>query len=354
MSEEITGKKVDHVGICLKKPVEAKKVTTLLECVHLIHNALPELNIEAVDTSTVFLEHKFSAPLLIDAMTGGFSGAKRINENLASAAEKLGIGMIVGSQRAGLLSPSLAETYSIARKKAPNAFIASNIGAAQLVKGFSKEDAKKCIEMIDANAFVVHLNPLQEMLQIGGDPHYEGVLNKIRELTAELGVPIIVKEVGGGISKEVAIRLELAGVKAINVSGAGGTSWAAVEHHRAKAQGDKARSELGEMFWDWGIPTAASLMEVRKAVAMPLIASGGIRSGLDVAKCITLGASLAGMALPLLKPATTSEKAVLSYVERVVSELKTAMFVAGYGNISSLSKARYVLTGQLVEWLRAS
>jgi len=352
MKDEITKRKADHIDICLGKEVEAKTSTTLLECVHLIHNALPDLNFDSIDTSIVFLNHKFSAPIMIDAMIGGSSNSLKINENLALAAEELKIGMIIGSQRAGLTTPSLAETYSIVRKRGPNIFLASNIGATQLVKGFSKEDAKKCIDMIGANAFVVHLNSLQEVLQVEGEPFYKGVINKIHELTTYLDIPVIVKEVGFGISKEVAIKLEMAGVSAINISGTGGTSWAAVEYFRALTNGDKKRSDLGRLYWDWGIPTAISLIETKKAVKIPIIASGGIRTGLDIAKSLVLGASMSGMALPLLKRANISKDELVSFLQKVIYELKTAMFAVGCSNIQAMERERYVVTGQLVEWLR--
>jgi isopentenyl-diphosphate delta-isomerase len=351
MSEDLIERKSDHISICLEKDVESKK-STLFECVHLIHNALPESNLDSIDTSTLFLNHKFSAPLLIDSMVGGSPESIKINENLALAAEELGIGMVVGSQRAGLSSPSLAETYSIVRKKAPNAFLASNIGAAQLLKGFGKEEAKKCIDMIGANAFVIHLNPLQEALQVRGEPQYEGVMNKIRELITQLSVPVIVKEVGFGISKEVATKLELAGVSAINVSGSGGTSWSVVEYYRSLALGNKEKSEISQIFWDWGIPTAVSLIETRKAVKIPIIASGGIRTGLEIAKSLVLGANLTGMALPLLKHAAISKESLLSFLQKIIHELKITMFAIGCNNIKSMREARYVITGELAEWLK--
>ncbi|MEM3436925.1 MAG: type 2 isopentenyl-diphosphate Delta-isomerase [Nitrososphaerales archaeon] len=351
MSENLIERKLDHIKICLEKDVESRK-STLFECVHLIHNALPELNLDSIDTSTLFLNHKFSAPILIDAMVGGSPESLKINENLALAAEEFGIGMVVGSQRAGIYSPSLAETYSIVRKRAPNIFLASNIGAVQLLKGFGKEEAKRCIDMINANAFVIHLNPLQEAIQVGGEPHYEGVINKIHELVTQLNAPVIVKEVGFGISKEVATRLELAGVSAINVSGLGGTSWSAVEHYRALALNDKEKSELGRIFWDWGIPTAVSLIETRKAVKIPIIASGGIRTGLEIAKSLVLGANLIGMALPLLKYAAISKDSLISFLRKIILELKTVMFAVGCNNIKAMRGVRYVITGELAEWLR--
>jgi isopentenyl-diphosphate delta-isomerase len=352
MIEELIQRKSDHIDICLKNPVEAKNATTLFECINLIHNAIPELNFDSIDTSQEFLGKKFSAPILIDAITGGFSESKKINENLALAAEKLELGMVVGSQRAGLLSPSLIETYSIVRDKAPKAFIASNIGAAQLVKGFSIEDAQKCIDMIDANAFVIHINSLQELVQPNGEPNFGGLLNKIHEFSSDLNIPVIVKEVGCGISKEVATRFELAGVSAINVSGVGGTSWAAVEHYKAKSLANELKAKLGLLLWDWGIPTAASLIETRKSVRIPLIASGGVRTGLEVAKSIALGASLAGMALPLLKPAIKSTDSLNSYLKKIIFELKSVMFVTGCRQIKDLEQIRYIITGKLTEWLK--
>lgn len=351
MSENLIERKLDHMNICLEKDVNSRK-STLFECVHLIHNALPELNLDSIDTSTLFLNHKFSAPLIIDAMVGGSPESLKINENLALAAEEFGIGMVVGSQRAGICSPSLAETYSIVRKRAPNIFLASNIGAVQLLRGFGKEEAKKCIEMIDANAFVIHLNPLQEAIQVGGEPYYEGIMNKIRELITQIDIPVIVKEVGFGISKEVATKLELAGASAINVSGSGGTSWSAVEHYRALALNDREKSELGQIFWDWGIPTAVSLIETRKAVRIPIIASGGIRTGLEIAKSLVLGANLTGMALPLLKHAAISKESLLSFLRKIILELKTVMFAIGCNNIKSMREVRYIITGELAEWLR--
>jgi len=353
MSEDLIKRKLDHINICLEKQVEARK-STLFECIHLIHNALPELNLDSIDTSTLFLNHKFSAPILIDAMIGGSSESLRINENLALAAEELKLGMVVGSQRAGLSSSSLAETYSIVRKRAPNIFLASNIGSTQLLKGFGKEEAKKCIDMIGANAFVIHLNPLQEAIQVGGEPQYEGVIKKIHELIIQLSVPVIVKEVGFGISKEVAIKLELAGVSAINISGSGGTSWSAVEHYRALALNDKEKSELGQLFWDWGIPTAVSLIETRRAVKIPVIASGGIRTGLDIAKSLVLGANFTGMALPLLKHAAISKDSLVSFLQKAIHELKTAMFAVGCSDIQAMRRVRFVITGELAEWLRWS
>jgi isopentenyl-diphosphate delta-isomerase len=272
-----------------------------------------------------------------------------INGRLGELAEKYGFGMGLGSQRAGLKSEELAATYSIARKNAPNAFLIANIGGAQLAKGLTIDDARKIVKMIRANALVVHLNPLQELVQPEGEPRYAGVLAKIAELVKSMDVPVIVKEVGAGISREVAIKLEMAGASAINVAGAGGTSWAGVEKLRADMVKDSAKARLGELFWDWGLPTAASLIEVKRAVKLPLIASGGLRNGLEVAKCIALGASMAAMAYPFLRAAAQSREALFAFADTVLSELKSTMFLVGAKNVSALGSSRYILTGALAE-----
>lgn len=349
--EAIVKRKLEGIRIPLEEEVEARNITNYLEYVHLVHNALPELDYDDVDTSINFLNHRFSAPLLIDAITGGAPPAKELNEIFGSVVEEKGLGMVVGSQRAGLVDEGLAKTYSIAREKAPNAFIAANIGAPQLSKGISVEDVKKLVEMVKADALVVHLNPLQELVQPEGEPRFKGVLSAIKELIAKVGVPIIVKEVGSGISKEVAVKLSLIGVAAINVAGAGGTSWAAIEGRRASEVQDKEKAELAELFWDWGIPTAVSILEVRSVVNLPIIASGGIRSGIEMAKCIALGANLCAMALPMLKAAAKSKNALNDLVEKKIKELKATMFLVGAKNVEELSKARKVVTGPLARWV---
>jgi isopentenyl-diphosphate delta-isomerase len=347
--EIIKQRKKDGIDIPLQKDVQAKNTSTYLEYVKLVHNALPELDYDDIDTSTKFLDKKFAAPIIIDSMTGGTDEATVINGRLGELAEKYGFGMGLGSQRAGLKSEELAATYSIARKNAPNAFLIANIGGAQLAKGLTIDEARKIVKMINANALVVHLNPLQELVQPEGEPRYRGVLSKISDLAKTIDVPVIVKEVGAGISKEVAIKLEMAGVAAINVAGAGGTSWAGVEKLRAEAIKDNLKRHLGEMFWDWGIPTAASLIEAHKAVRLPLIASGGIRNGLEVAKCIALGASMAAMAYPFLRTASQSRENLFTFADTLLAELRSAMFLVGARNISALASSRYILTGALAQ-----
>ncbi len=347
----IKQRKKDGIEIPLQKNVQAKSTSTYLEHVRLVHNALPEMNFDDIDTSTSFLGHKFSAPIIIDSMTGGTDEATVINGRLGELAEKYGFGMGLGSQRAGLKSEELAATYAIARKNAPKAFLIANIGGAQLAKGLSVDEARKIVQMIRANALVVHLNPLQELIQPEGEPRYKGVLDKISDLAKIMDVPVIVKEVGAGISKEVAVKLEMAGVSAINVAGSGGTSWAGVEKIRADAASDDLKSHLGEMFWDWGIPTAASIIEVRKAVKLPLIASGGLRNGLEVAKCIVLGASMAAMAYPFLRSAAQSQDKLVAFADTLLAEMKSTMFLVGARTIETLAGSRYVLTGPLAQEL---
>ena len=345
--EVIKQRKREGIVIPLTRNVQAKESSTYLEYVKLIHNALPEIDYDAVETNQKFLSHHFKAPIIIDSMTGGTPEATKINSRLSLAAEKFGLGMGLGSQRAGLLSSELAETYSIARSNAPNAFLVANIGGAQLSKGLKIKEIKNMIEMIEADALVVHLNPLQELIQPEGEPKYKGVLSKIREICTNFDIPIIVKEVGAGISMEVAKRLQSAGVSAINVAGSGGTSWAGVEKLRAETAHDFNKINLGELFWDWGIPTAVSLIEVRKSVKIPVIASGGIRNGLEVAKCIALGANMCGMAFPFLRHASKSLESLYEFTNRTLIELRSAMFLVGSKNINQLGKSRFIVTGEL-------
>ena len=347
--EIIKQRKREGIEIPLNKDVQAKTTSTYLEYLKLIHNALPELDYDEIDISTNFLKRKFSAPLIIDSMTGGAPEAARINGRLGELAEKYGFAMGLGSQRAGLESKQLAETYSIARKNAPSAFLIANIGGAQLAKGLTIENIKKIIDMIQADALVIHLNPLQELIQPEGEPKYKGVFSKISEISGDLDVPVIVKEVGAGISKEVAVKLEVAGVSAINVAGAGGTSWAGVEKIRAEASNNDLKTHLGEIFWDWGIPTAASLVEVKKTVKVPIIASGGLRNGMEMAKCIVLGASMCAMAYPFLLKAAESKEQLFSFADTVIAELKSTMFLIGAMNLSVLKSSRYILTGPLAD-----
>lgn len=345
----IMQRKKDGIDIPLSNNVQSRFSSTYLEYVKLVHNALPEINYQDIDLSTSFLNHKFACPIIIDSMTGGTQEASKINLRLGRIAEKYQLGMGLGSQRAGLKSESLAETYSIARKNAPSAFLIANIGGAQLAEGLDIDNIEKIISMIEANALVIHLNPLQELIQPEGEPRYKGVADKISYLKEKIDVPIIVKEVGSGISAEVAVKLEKIGVNCINISGSGGTSWAGIEGIRAGRAKDTIKEHLGELFWDWGIPTALSLIEAKKSVHIPLIASGGIRNGLEIAKCLVLGAKMCALAYPFLYAASQSEETLVKFTELIITELKSVMFLTGSSNISQLPTLRYILTGELAD-----
>ena len=346
----IADRKKEGIDLALKN-TNALTKTTLLECVEFLHCALPEINFDNIKTSTKFLGHSFNFPFLIDSMTGGTPAAQKINARLAQAAEEFGIGMGVGSQRAGLLSEDLAESFKIVRKNAPNAFIFSNIGGAQLSQGLDRKSITKLLKMIDADALAIHLNPLQELVQPEGESNYSNVLSRIKELSSDLDIPIIVKEVGSGISPSVAKKLSETKIGAINVAGMGGTSWAGIEQIRAKKFKNKKKSDLGLLFWDWGIPTAATVFLTRHSVKTPIIASGGLRNGLDLAKSITLGADVGGFARPMLTPASKSYNSLTTFIDQLVLELKSTMFLIGAKNIRELKSAEYITTEPLTSWI---
>jgi isopentenyl-diphosphate Delta-isomerase len=351
--EVIKKRKKEGIDIPLKEKVQGKETTTLLEDVYLIHNALPEINLEDIKLNTVFLGRSFSAPLIIDSMTGGTDEALIINKRLGQIAEKYGLAMGLGSQRAGLKSDKLIESYAVSRSVAPNAFLIANIGGAQLAEGLSKDDVKKIIKMIDADALAIHLNPLQELIQPEGEPHFRGVLKKIGSLANELEIPVIVKEVGSGVSPEVAYKLQGAGIKAINVAGSGGTSWAGIEKIRADAANSYIKSNLGNLFWDWGIPTALSVLMVSRSVEVPLIASGGLRNGLEIAKCLMLGAKMCAMAFPFLRKAAESEDELDKFTQLILAQLRGTMFLVGASDIDSLVNTRYILKDKLASMLNS-
>jgi isopentenyl-diphosphate Delta-isomerase len=334
----ISDRKIEHLLLCKNCEVEYRKKTGFEE-IELIHKALPEVNKEEIDISIDFLGKKLDSPFMISAITGGHPAALSINRELAKAANTLNIGMGVGSQRAGLENPELTKTYTVVREEAPKAFLIGNIGCQQL------ELAERSVEMIDADALAVHLNPLQEAIQPEGDVDASGHIDAINELTKSLKVPIIAKETGAGIKAEDAVSLEKVGVGAIDVAGAGGTSWAAVETYRAQDR------SMGDLYWDWGIPTAASTVEVCQSVEIPVISSGGIRSGLDAAKAIALGADAVGIALPLLKEAYKGSKAVINQINKFNKELRVAMFLVGASNIAELRKSDLIIRGDTREWL---
>jgi isopentenyl-diphosphate delta-isomerase len=348
VAEETEKRKADHIRICLNEDAQARNAATGFNDAHLVHRALPEINKQSVDLAVTVFGHKFAAPIIVGAMTGGTAEATRINAAIAEAVETLHLGMGVGSQRAAIENAELAETFAVTRKKAPTAFLVANIGGIQLVHGYGVKEVKKAIEMIDADAVAIHLNPLQEAVQPEGQTSFKGVLKKIGEIASAVDKPVIVKETGSGISAEDARRLEAAGVKGIDVSGAGGTSFAAVEYYRA----DDAQRSLGDAFWDWGTPTVASLVETAQTVKVPVIASGGVRNGVDVAKALALGASLASLSQPVLQAAVKGAKDTVDVLSLLIEELRNVMFLVGAEKVERLAKVPVVVTGKTAEWLQ--
>ena len=352
-ADQIEERKDEHIRVCLEEDVKAKKTTPGFEDISLIHRALPEISRDEIDLSTKAFNHSFSAPIVIEGITGGTEKAFRINAAIAQAVEELGLGMGVGSQRAALENSRLERTYSVTRKEAPTAFLMANIGGPQIIKEYDLKKVRKAIEMIDADALVIHLNPLQEAVQPEGETDYAGILEKLREIAGALDIPVIVKETGAGISAEEALKLKEAGVSGIDVAGAGGTSWAAVEYYRAKKRGDHRAEEVGMDLWDWGVPTVVSLVEVLQTVDLPVITSGGVRSGSDIAKALALGSDLAGFASPVLGPALKGSDEVKEKLRIVMHLLRTVMFLVGAGSTEELKESPLVITGKTADWLRA-
>jgi isopentenyl-diphosphate delta-isomerase len=333
-------RKLEHLRICLDKDPQSTDITTGLEHYRFLHQALPEIDLEKVDTSCILWDKSLRVPLIISSMTGGTPEAEQVNMSLAEAAQESGVAMGVGSLRAALEEPSLAYTYQV-RRVAPDILLLANLGAIQLNCGYDVEDCWRAVEMIEADALVLHLNPLQECLQRRGDTNFGSLLAKIEEVCHHLSVPVIVKEVGWGISSRVAEMLQGAGVAAIDVAGAGGTSWSVVESHRAADDGTRS---VAEAFAGWGIPTAESIVMVREAAPeVSVIGSGGIRTGIDVAKVIALGANAAGIATPLLRPATEGSDAVVAELLAITEELRFAMFCVGAQTLEALADTPLLL-----------
>ena len=352
MKEATEKRKSDHIKICLDQFAQAKKVTPGFEDIHFIHKALPEINKKEIYLSTEFLGHKLAAPIIVGAMTGGTSEAASINSVIAETVESLQIGMGVGSQRAALEDQDLEKTFAIARQKAPTAFLIANIGGVQLVNGYGIKEIKKTIEMIDADAIAIHLNALQEAIQPEGQTNFQGILKRISEITKVIDKPVIVKETGCGIAFEEAKKLENAGVKAIDVGGTGGTSFAAVEFFRTKGEENRIQHQLGDAFWDWGIPTVSSIVEIIQKVSIPIIASGGVRCGLDIAKALAINASLSSIARPILRTAVCGVKETKNLLSFLMAELRNVMFLVGANKIEELTNTPLVITGKTAEWLK--
>ncbi|NJP09577.1 MAG: type 2 isopentenyl-diphosphate Delta-isomerase [Leptolyngbyaceae cyanobacterium RU_5_1] len=330
-------RKADHLRICLDEDVQFDQTTSGLERYRFTHCCLPELDLNDIDLTTSFLGKRLSAPLLISSMTGGTEQAKTINFRLAAAAQQYQLAMGVGSQRVAVEKPEVASTFAV-RSVAPDILLFANLGAVQLNYRYGLDECCKVVDLLEADGLILHLNPLQECVQTRGDTNFRGLLEKITTLCEKLPVPVIAKEVGNGISAAIAEKLIAAGVAAIDVAGAGGTSWARVESERAN---DPRQRRLGATFTDWGLPTAECITAIR-AVApdIPLIASGGLRNGLDAAKAIALGADLAGMAMPFLQAAHESETAIHALVEILIAEITTTLFCTGNATLTDLRQSR--------------
>lgn len=329
---EITSRKADHIRINLEEDV-ASALTTGLEKFRFTHEALPEINLADVDLSQRLFGRLVRAPILISSMTGGTAEAGRINRILAEAAQETGIVMGVGSQRAALARPDVADTFRV-RRYAPDIVLLANLGAVQLNYGYTIDHCRRAVEMIEADALILHLNALQEAVQPEGDTNFAGLLDKIAEVCSALSVPVIAKEVGWGISANAARLLMEAGVSGIDVAGAGGTSWSQVEKFRIQ---DESLARVAAAFRDWGIPTSESIkMAANAAPDLLIIASGGLRSGVDIAKCIALGARLGGMAGPFIKAAVHSLEETVKTIAEIRRELQICMFAAGAANIDQL------------------
>jgi isopentenyl-diphosphate Delta-isomerase len=330
-------RKADHLRVCLEEDVQSHQITHGLERYRFTHACLPELNRDEVDISTTFLGKKVATPLLISSMTGGTEQARVINQRLAKTAQRFGLAMGVGSQRVAVENPDLINTFSV-RQYAPDALLFANLGAVQLNYDYGVSQCQKAVDALAADALILHLNPLQEAVQSEGDVNFKGLFAKIEQLVRMLPVPVVAKEVGNGISAAMAKRLLDIGIAAIDVAGAGGTSWARVESERAK---DAQQRRLGNTFADWGIPTADCITSIRalddqRAKQVPLIASGGLRNGLEAAKALALGANLSGMAMPFLRAASQSEAALSELSEALIAELKTVLFCTGCENLAAL------------------
>ena len=335
----IGNRKHEHININLEKDVQSS-LTNGLERYHLIHQALPEISLAEVDLSQSLFEKTLKVPVLVSSMTGGTAEAGRLNRILATAAQETGLAMGVGSQRAALADLELADTFKV-RQHAPDILLFANLGAVQLNYGYGIDECRRAVEMIEADALILHLNPLQEALQPEGDHDFANLTIKIERVVKKLGIPVIAKEVGWGISKEAARQLRDAGVAAIDVAGAGGTSWSQVEMYRNE---NPFRAQTAGSFISWGIPTADSILNVLDVdPELPVIASGGLRTGIDIVKCLALGACLGGMAGLFLKAADESLEATVNVMQMIVDQVRIAMFACGAKNLSELTMDKLMI-----------
>jgi isopentenyl-diphosphate delta-isomerase len=325
-------RKKDHIRINLEEDVRSG-LKTGLERYRFVHQALPELDLESIDLSTKIFGRELQAPILISSMTGGTKEAGAINLTLAEAAQEMGVAMGLGSQRAAIENLKTTSTFQV-RHVAPNILLFANLGAIQLNYGYGVDECQRVVDMAEADALYLHLNALQEAVQPEGNTNFSGLLRKIEAVCQALEVPVIAKEVGWGISGDIARKLVDAGIAAIDVAGAGGTSWTQVEMYRAE---NSSQARLAAAFMDWGIPTAESIIQVHKSVPQtPIFASGGLRTGLDIAKCIALGATIGGMAGPFLKAAVLSCEETIQTIQEVKREIQITMFATGSSQLQGL------------------
>jgi isopentenyl-diphosphate delta-isomerase len=354
MANEVTQRKIEHVNIALESDVSAPQRANWND-ITFVHQALPEVDLDSIDLSTTFLGHTLRYPIFMSSLTGGHPDVTNINRNLARAAERYGLALGVGSQRAAILDPQLAASYVVTRENAPNAFLIANIGVPQLIPQtgyppFTLEQVRQAIQMIGANALAVHMNSVQEAAQSEGDHNAIGEAQALKRLAQEIELPIIAKETGAGVSREQALLLRSCGVSAIDVGGAGGSSMPAMEAARSQARGDEQTMDIGLLYKDWGIATPIAVIEARTA-KLPLIATGGVRNGLDVARALALGASLAGIGFPFLKAASQSYERVCEVIESIIKQMRVAMQLSGAANLSQLNDVDVVVTGATREWL---
>ncbi len=332
-------RKLDHIRINLERDVQFPRLTTGLESVRFMHQALPEMHLHDIDTSTELFGKRLSAPILISSMTGGTEAARQINSSLAGAAQDHRIAMGLGSQRAALEDGALASSYTI-RDLAPDIVLFANIGAVQLNYGYGLAECQRAVDMIGADALVLHFNVLQEAVQAEGDVDFSGLLHKVEEICVGLGTPVVAKEVGWGFSPADVRGLANAGIAAVDVAGAGGTSWSEVEYHRAPTA---YHARVARAFADWGIPTADAIRYARDAAPdLPVFASGGLRDGIDIAKCLALGAELAGLASPFLRAASESPEAVDELIRELVAQLRIAMLCTASRDLKALRGAELI------------
>jgi isopentenyl-diphosphate Delta-isomerase len=354
MSDEVKQRKIEHVSVALGQDISVAQRANWND-IQFVHQALPEVNLDEIETSVNFLGQTLRYPIFISSLTGGHPDVTSINRNLARAAENYGLALGVGSQRAGIVNPDVSNSYAVTREHAPNTFLIANIGAPQLIaqarqEPFTIEQVERAIGMIRANALAVHMNSLQEAAQPEGDRRAVGEAAALKELTSRVHVPVIAKETGAGVSREQALLLSSCGVAAIDVGGAGGSSMSAMEAARSQARGDEKTRNIGLLYRDWGIATPVSIVESSVA-GLPLISTGGVRNGLDMARALAMGATLVGMGFPFLKAASESYEAVCELLETVVAELKVAMQLSGAATITQLQQVDIVVTGETRNWL---